>query len=263
MLRVGEEVAGRALLQDFTFGHEPDAVGHVAREPHLVGHADHRHALFCQRAHHLQHLAHHLGIERAGGLVEQHDRRPHGQRAGNRHALLLAARQRVRIGVGLVGQAHLVEQRHRLFPGFGLAGALELHRRQHAVLERRQVREQVELLEHEADAGTQRVHVKAFGVDVTPVDGDVATVDVFEPVERADQRRLARPRWPAHDQDFIFFHALGDPHQRVIVTVILVDVIENDHRSLLSGIQCAPTGRRCRRRSSRKARRDRPKHSKK
>ena len=57
-----------------------------------------------------EHLADELGVERRGGLVEQHQLRLHRQRAGDRHALLLAARELRRVGVELVGEADAVEQ---------------------------------------------------------------------------------------------------------------------------------------------------------
>ena len=50
------------------------------------------------------------GIQRRGGLVEEHDLRLHGQRAGDGHALLLAAREVGGILVRLVGNAHALEQ---------------------------------------------------------------------------------------------------------------------------------------------------------
>ena len=46
-----------------------------------------------QLDHHVEHLADHLGVERRGRLVEQHHDRVHAQRAGDRDALLLPARQ--------------------------------------------------------------------------------------------------------------------------------------------------------------------------
>ena len=61
-------------------------------------------------AHRVEHLADQLGVERRGRLVEQHQLRLHGQRAGDRHALLLAAGKRDRIGVALVAEADAVEQ---------------------------------------------------------------------------------------------------------------------------------------------------------
>ena len=61
-----------------------------------------------------EHLADELGVERRGRLVEEHQLRPHGKRAGDRDALLLAARELDRVGVALVGEPDALEQRQRL-----------------------------------------------------------------------------------------------------------------------------------------------------
>jgi hypothetical protein len=63
----------------------------LAREVHLVRDHQQRHALVGQALHHLQHLAHQLGVQRRGDLVAQQHAGLHRQRAGDRHALLLAA----------------------------------------------------------------------------------------------------------------------------------------------------------------------------
>ena len=62
-------------------------------------------------AHHRQHFADQLGVERRGRLVEQHQLRLHRQRAGDGDALLLAAGELDRVGVALVGEADALEQR--------------------------------------------------------------------------------------------------------------------------------------------------------
>ena len=98
---------------------EHHAVRHVAREAHLVRDDQHRAAFLRQRAHHAQHFADQLRIERRGRLVEQHHLRLHRQGAGDRHALLLAARQMRRIVVALLGDADLGEQRLGLLDAFG------------------------------------------------------------------------------------------------------------------------------------------------
>ena len=46
---------------------------------------------FGELDHHVEHFLDHLGVERRGRLVEQHDLGRHAQRARDRHALLLAA----------------------------------------------------------------------------------------------------------------------------------------------------------------------------
>jgi hypothetical protein len=56
-----------------------------------VGDAEHGHALLGEVDHGVEHLLDHLRIERRGRLVEQHDLGAHAQRAGDGHALLLAA----------------------------------------------------------------------------------------------------------------------------------------------------------------------------
>ena len=91
-----------------------------------------------------------FGIQRGGGLVEEHQLRCHRQSAGDRHALALAARQ-------------------RRGPGFGLV--LQTNRN---VVEHGAVREEAEVLKDHA------------------VEQDVATVGFVEPVQGAQQRRLAR-----------------------------------------------------------------------
>ena len=79
-------------------------VADLAREAHLVGDDDHRHAVAGEAAHHVEHLADQLGVERRGRLVEEHQLRLHRQRAGDRDALLLAAGELRRVGVDLVAR---------------------------------------------------------------------------------------------------------------------------------------------------------------
>jgi hypothetical protein len=121
-----------------------------------VRHHQHRHVLFGQLAHRAQHFAGEFGVERRGRLVEEHDVRLHGQRAGNRDALLLPARKARRIAVALVEQTHLAQQ----FLGLGddrvARQALDRQRRLDDVLQHREVRKQVEVLEHHAHPAAMR-----------------------------------------------------------------------------------------------------------
>ena len=104
-LRVGEELLGRADLDDLAVGHEHDAVGGLAGKAHLVGHDDHRHALLGEADHDVEHLVDHLGVEGGGRLVEEHDLGVHRERARDRDALLLAAGELGRVLLGLVRDA--------------------------------------------------------------------------------------------------------------------------------------------------------------
>ena len=89
-------------------------------------------------------------VQVAGRLVGEQDRRIVGQRARDRHALLLAARQLRRIVMAAIARARLRRaaprpaRRRRRHAG-------DLHRHEH-VLERGQRRQQMEELEHEPDA---------------------------------------------------------------------------------------------------------------
>ena len=105
--------------------------------------------------HHVEHLADHLGVERRGRLVEQHHDRIHRQRARDRHALLLAAGELAGELVLVRRQADAVEHLQAALDRLVLAAAEHLDLRQRQVVGDRQVREQLEMLEHHADARAQ------------------------------------------------------------------------------------------------------------
>ena len=98
------KMRGRSFLDDAAVIHEDHAIGGVARETHLVAHHQHGHAAVLELAHHGEHAADELRIERRGRLVEQHDGRLERQRARDRDALRLSTGQFRRIGFGLAGK---------------------------------------------------------------------------------------------------------------------------------------------------------------
>jgi hypothetical protein len=63
-----------------------------------------------QLAQDVEDLAHKFGVEGGGDLIEQHDFRRHGQRADDRDALLLPARELVGIVLHPVGKAEALEE---------------------------------------------------------------------------------------------------------------------------------------------------------
>jgi hypothetical protein len=102
----------------------------------------------------LLHLAARERVERGEGLVHQQHARLHRQRAGNGHALLHAARELVRVHVGELGQADLVQVVQRALGRFLLAQRARGEQREHDVLLHRLPRRQlVELLEHDDAVG--------------------------------------------------------------------------------------------------------------
>ncbi len=222
-------------------------------------HADHRHAVLCQAFHHLQHFAHHFRVERAGGLVKQHDGRAHGQGARNGNALLLAAGQLRGEGIGLVRKTHAFQQLHRALARFGTAGALQLQRRQHQVFHHGQMREEIELLEHKADMAAQCVQVHVLAVDVLAVDFDHPFLDGLQPIDGADQRGLAGPGGSAHHHDLAPGDLRGHVGQRLIIAIPLLHFGKSDHVGTTFWVGAGPARRRPMRRSVRCTKRLRPK----
>ena len=161
--RVVEEFLGLVLLDDLALVHEDHAVGDLAGKTHFVGDADHRHAALGEADHDLEHFLDHLGVERGGGLVEQHDLRLHAERAGDGDALLLAAGKLARELLGLLRNLDALEVAHRGFLGLRLGDAAHPDRGERQVLHDRQVREEVEVLEHHADLAAHLVDLLEVG----------------------------------------------------------------------------------------------------
>ena len=110
---------GLAALDDHAAVHEQHLVATRLREADLVGDHHHGPALDRQILHDGQHLPHQFRVESRGRLVEEHQLRLERQRAGDADALLLSARELVRVLVGLAGETDLVQQLLRLGPYLG------------------------------------------------------------------------------------------------------------------------------------------------
>ena len=107
LLGVVDELFGRALFHHHAAIHKEDAVCHVAGKVHLVGDDDHRGLPIGQVSQHPEDFAGQLRVQRGSGLVKTEDVRVESQRAGNGHALLLAAGELVRVVVCPLREAHL------------------------------------------------------------------------------------------------------------------------------------------------------------
>ena len=125
-------------------------VGHLAGEPELVRHDDHRHAFRGEHPQRVEHFADELGIERRGHLVEQHDLRLECQRAGDGDTLLLSSREGLRPRVHLVAKSDAVEELFRAEDSLVAAQFQHLHRRLNEVAQYREVWKQIELLKNDA-----------------------------------------------------------------------------------------------------------------
>ena len=156
---------------------------------------EHRHARSGQLAHDVQHLVDHLRVEGGGGLVEEHDLGLHGQRAGDGHALLLAAGQLagylcacsgmptrssscMAVLLGLLAVAAL---RTRMGPSVMFSSTVRCGNRLN-------------------DWKTMPISLRMAAMlrmslrELDAVDDDVAALVLLEPVDGADEGRLARAR---------------------------------------------------------------------
>jgi hypothetical protein len=194
-----EELRRRRSLDDAARVHEHHGVGDLAGKTHLVRYADHRHSGLGQVDHHVEHFLDHFRIEGRRRLVEQHDLRLHAERPRDRHALLLSTGQLRRVFPRLLGNAHARKVLHGFRFGFHARRATGANLRQCAVLQRGKMRKQVELLEHHADFAPDGRHVLRVLVECDAIDDNGALVVLLEAVDAANQRRLSRSRWPAHD----------------------------------------------------------------
>ncbi len=139
-------------------------------------------------------------------------------RAGDRDALLLAAGQMPRQGVGALAEPDAVEQLAGAAIGIDPGHAMHPAQRARDVLQRGQMTEQVELLEHHADADAgaffgdgarrQRLAVVAK-TEAAAADLDDAGIPAFEMVDAAQQRALARTARTEQRHD------LADAHRQI------------------------------------------------
>ena len=113
----------------------------------------------CKLPHHVQDLVDHLGVQCRSGFVEEHDLGLHGQRPGDGHPLLLPTRELSRELAGLLRDAHALQKLIRNLLSPCLRPLADLLGCKRDVLHDRQVREQVERLEHHSHFLADGVHV--------------------------------------------------------------------------------------------------------
>ena len=178
-------------------------VGDLAREAHLVGGDDHRHAAGGQLTHDIEHLGDELGVESARHLVEQQQVGLHRECPDDRHALLLTARQPVGELDALVGEPEALQQARRVRLRLDSRGPQHLAWGERDVVEHGHVREEVERLEHDADPPPDAIDVHVGSRDVVAFDDDAPGVDRLDQVDAAQQRGLAGARRADEADDLV------------------------------------------------------------
>jgi hypothetical protein len=173
-------------------------------------------------------------------LVGEHDRRRSHHRPGDRHALLLAAGELRRVVLHAVRHADALER--LLHPLLALRrGHAAVGERQLDVLVHRQVADEVEGLEDEADLAV---------ADARPVGhaqvGDRLRVERVAPLgrrveetEQREQRRLAAARGPGDRHELPVLDLQVDPREGVGLDLVgvedLGDSLEADERQFVGG----------------------------
>jgi hypothetical protein len=161
----------------------------------VVGRHDHRGpAPRCEPREEVDDLGSGLRVEVPRGLVGEDDPWIGHQRPGDRDPLLLAAREVGRKVRRAVREADLLQQCRRPLAQFVLAYAGGC-KRGLDVLERGQGRDQVELLEHEAEGREPQVGELPIPEDaqIVALEQDAAGSGTVERAEQLQQRGLAGP----------------------------------------------------------------------
>ena len=134
-------------------------------------------------------------------------------------------------------QPDLREQGQRLVADLGLRPPLHLDRCFHEVLQHGEMRPQREVLEDHADARPDAgqpaiVHDNSAGGDAHrfAVQVDLADIGPFQPVDAAQQGRLARARGPQHADRLALADLETDVGQHLVVAKALGDADHAQHR---------------------------------
>src|SRR5579862_2559645 len=215
--RLLEDRTRGADLGDTAVEHERGSVGCLACEAHFVGDDDHGPPLARELEHDREHVADHLGVQRRRRLVEEEHLWLHRECPRDGHALLLAAGEPRRVLRRLRTEPDPVEQRPRPLLDLAARLFLQLDGADHHVVERGEVREEVEVLEHHAaerslladDPFRELVELPALQLVAHDLarDLDPPAVDALEVVDAPEQRALARARRSEDAQHLGLAHA--------------------------------------------------------
>ena len=164
-------------------------------------------------------------VQRGGGLVGQDELGTVDQPAGDRHPLLLSARERPRLVVNAVAEPEAGEH-------LRAAGAVrlvvkreQLHRHLH-VLQGRERLEQVVGLEDETQVSPQGNHFAGRGpVQFPPQHVQAAFLHRAQRADERQQRGLARARRAGHDDDLAAGHREVVVEEHLLLQLALAKIV--------------------------------------
>ena len=194
-----EEVFCRTVEADLAVFKEEHAVRCFPREVKVVRHDDHGQLFGSEFLQDAQHFCLQFGIEGGSWFVEQDEIRLHGQGARDGYALLLPARQLVRIMIQFVSQADFGQQIFGSCRRFCFRKFQDCDRSFDDIFQYRQMRKEVEALEHHRRFFADGHHrfFQYFGAEI---DLEIAVLQDaafghFQQVQGAEQGGLARTGW--------------------------------------------------------------------
>ena len=240
----------RADLFDLALAHDHHAVGQLQRLFLVVGDEDagQAHAVM-QAAQPAAQLLAHLGVQRAERLVQQQQLGLDRQRAGQRHALPLAAGKLRRIAVLQIAELHQLQQAQHpladLALGHAFRTALDAET-EGDVVEHRHVAEQRVVLEHEADIAVAR---RGSRPPAGNASFSAAGIRPVQAGEDAQQRGLARSRRAEQRQELAVPRRQRHAIQGGEIAELLDDPRQFDRHTVLRPLFVIPciAGGRCRR----------------
>jgi hypothetical protein len=126
-------------------------------------------------------------------------------------------------------QPHAVKQPHAAF--LALLGAAPKHLGlcQHQVAHDREMREQLEMLEHHPDPGAQLGEVGLAVTDRNAGYRYVSLLEWLQPVDAFDQRRFPGPGRAAHHHHLAFGHFRRAIFEHLKLLVPFADMADGDH----------------------------------
>ncbi len=188
----------------------------------------HGHARLLEIVDDLQHFADQFGVKGGRHFIEQQHFGFGGEGADDGDTLLLAAGKLLGIGLCVLAKAEQVEQLHRGGFGVGAGATVDLDRGERYVLQHAHRGEQVVGLEDNADLLVEAGAAEALVVDIDAVDADAALVELGQPVDAAQQRRLAGARRADQADDFVVGHAEVDLVQHLALAVEFGELFDFD-----------------------------------